>query len=378
MPDKKKLIYIIIVSLAILVTLLFFGLNFIFWKKEIEIEFPKGLIEIKAGQTYQIIWKSKKIERVGIVLFKGNSPQWIAKDISAGERKYNWEIFVFQEPGQDYKIAIFEYPWKKGNKIVYSDTAFTIIGPKFASCDYLSIRAEWPYVPSDYPNLRKVFITLKKWQGDLGGLEGADKKCQTEAEEKGLGGKWMALLGDDRTSVQERLRIDGVFVDATEAIPLPEKGKVCHRLLGENWEKFLAKFSLPGLVAQEKIKEDFLSLWTNIWLGRLAPSVKQDCLFIGQAYPIKFRPVDYSFTVTCQNWTRAEDIISGYSPYYSPDQIKNGKFPKCYTPEGASIEVVGMGGLASGLTGEPLIENSLTHSQGKYCSTLQRLLCVEQ
>jgi len=216
------LIAIVVIGMAIWLVYRFIG------EKSLELISPNGNEIWQAGKTYQITWKAKNIGKVGIMLVKDKTPresEWIVKDFPAGKRKYDWQIFGWQEPRQDYKIAIVEYPWYEENKIDYSDKNFTILGPTFASCDNLSIEAEWSYLPSDFPNLRKVFITNTAFGGNLGGLGGADEKCQKEAEERGLEGTWKALLGDDTNLAVERLNLEGIFIEAEEKEVLPEKKK---------------------------------------------------------------------------------------------------------------------------------------------------------
>ena len=41
-----------------------------------------------------------------------------------------------------------------------------------------------------------VFVTSMKYDGNLGGLGGADERCEALAEAAGLGGEWLAWLGD--------------------------------------------------------------------------------------------------------------------------------------------------------------------------------------
>ena len=43
---------------------------------------------------------------------------------------------------------------------------------------------------------KRVFVTAAKYNGDLGGLAGADAKCQAAADAAGLGGIFMAWLSD--------------------------------------------------------------------------------------------------------------------------------------------------------------------------------------
>ena len=58
------------------------------------------------------------------------------------------------------------------------------------------------------------------YDGNLGGLAGADSKCQARADAAGLGGSWNAWLSDDAESASSRItrssgpytRVDGVLV----------------------------------------------------------------------------------------------------------------------------------------------------------------------
>lgn len=394
-------------------------------EKSLRIISPNGEEIWQANKTYQITWKAKNIGRVGIMLVKDKTPkesEWIVKDYPAGKGKYDWQIFTWQEPRQDYKIAVVEYPWKEGNKIDYSDKNFTIVGPTFASCDELSIRDEWPYLPSDFPNLRKVFITDASFDGNLGGLEGADQKCQTEAENKGLEGTWKAFLGDDKTSAVERLNLEGIFVEAQGEEVLPQgkipsyfwksyyqflkktkleekttdvenaynllgkyfdtflkewegqqEKKTCHRLLGKNFDEFFKKLSDPLAINQEKFQEEFLKSLSNLRLGRVNKESKKECITIFTQYPSSDPSLRYSFTLTCQNWTiNAEKI-----PNYPPKSNEKIELPVCYTPEGVRINAAALAGLSSGLieeSGKQVFATSL----GKSCDTKQRLLCIQQ
>ncbi len=350
--------------------------------------------------------------------------KWIVQDFPAGKQKYDWSIFVWEKPREDYKIAIFEYPWEEGNKIDYSDDKFSILGPSFASCDQLSIEAEWPFIPSDFPNLKRVFISQKRWSGNLEGLEGADRKCQEEAEILGLKGNFKAFLGDDITFAQDRLNLDGIFVEAKANKVLPqidipsytwksfkeflekspidkkqkeafisshksletafqkfleswyakEDEKTCHRLLGRNFEEFFKKFSNSLILNQGKFDEDFLRDFSNLWLGRVNKDSKGDCMTIFTKYPTSDLSRIYSFTTTCQNWKSSEEIIPGYSPEKSQEI----QFPVCYTPQGKKINAAGVGGLSSGLIETEEKTQFFTSSLGKPCSTNQKLLCIEQ
>ncbi len=345
-------------------------------EKGLRLTLPNGKETWQAGKTYQIAWKAKNIGKVAIILTKGGdskTAEWIAKDIPAADRKYDWEIFVWHAPGQDYKITILEYPWKDGNKVDYSDENFTISGPQFSSCDKLSIEAEWPFLPSDFPGQRKIFITETPFAGNLEGLEGADKKCQAEAEKGELEGNWKAFLGTDETLAMDRLDLQGIFVEAKPSATLTE-GKTCHRLLGKDFNEFFAKLSDLSAINKEKLEQTFLNHLSDIWLGRIDGNSKRDCTTISNQSASSDISRNYSFTTTCQNWTMGQATVPGYPPATGGTTV----FPKCYTPQGKRIDAVGVAGLSSGLVGSDLKTRALSPAVGKTCDSSQRLLCIQQ
>lgn len=345
-----------------------------FAEKSLKLISLQGKEVLRAGKTYQIIWKQRGLGKIGITLTKGDSKEtfWLAKDIPADDRVYNWQVFAWQEPRQDYKISIFEYPWQEGKFIDSSQKPFTVLGPQFASCDSLSIRNEWPFLPSDFPGLRKVFVSQRGFSGNLEGLEGADLKCQTEAQQAGFGGNWKAFLGSDQTLATDRLNLTGVFVEAVSAGSLPEQ-KSCHRLFGRNFDEFFKKLSNPLLLNQDKFDIDWLKSLANVWLGRINKESKRECSIISAQYPSLDPSRNYSFTTTCQNWSSDKETLFGYPP----KEGQRAEFPVCYTGKGVRIQAVGVAGLASGLT---ITENreSFTPSLGKSCNEARRLICVEQ
>lgn len=352
-------------------------------QKSIKITSPLGGEEWTIGDTYQVTWKSKGVDKVGIVLFYGEEAKWIAKDVNAGAGSFEWKIYPGQQYGDNYWIAVFEYPWRKGNKIAYSDGAFAVTFPELASCDTASIQAEWPFIPNDLPNLRRVFITEDSYRGDLGGFEGADQKCQAEAQKQGFSGTWRAFLGGDSDQDMAVARIngtprksEGVFIEAKPVATLL-RGATCHRLLGKNFSEFVEKFSAPSVINQEKLENDFFQNLSSVWMGRLDNKSKKNCTDIATALLNPYKPLQekYSLTTTCQNWTKSALNVDGY-----PVQVGQPKpaFPTCYTPEGKSTDAVVLGGLAIGLTGGGTDSNAFTPYQGKSCDTAQKLICIEE
>jgi len=347
-----------------------------FIEKSLRVISPNGKEVWQTNLTYKIRWKAKKIDKVGIMLIKESTKEtkWIAKDISGLDGVYNWNIFVWEEPRDDYRIVVFEYPWGQEKLSDYSDDIFTIVGPKFASCDTLSVQKEWPFLPSDYPDLRKLFLTEKSWNGNLEGLEGADKKCQEEAEIKGLTGNWKAFLGADQTLAVDRLNLSGIFVYAVPEATLPE-GKTCHQLWGRNFEEFFQKFSDTLAINQEKFEDKFLrDEVASIWMGRITKDSKRDCTTMFLKFAAFSVSKNYSFTTTCQDWTTGEDAVAGFSEY-SEGEIE--LFPKCYTPEGVRINAASLAGLATGIAGEEKSEY-FSPFLGRPCNQIHKLLCIQQ
>lgn len=380
---EKGLIYILIAAVLIVFIFVFF-LFLSHFTKGIKVEAPNGSEEWGIKQTYEITWKAKGIKKVGIVLFKGKEPKWIAKNVYAELGEYRWKIYPGQEYGDDYWVAIFEYPWKEGNKIDYSDGAFAIIYPELASCDSLSVKNEWPYLPSDLPDLRMVFTTKKAYTGNLEGTEGADKICQKEAEEQGFEGNWRAFLGGDKEEQLAVRRMEqaprgtkGIFIEAEPVAALIERRATCHRLLGKDFDEFLKKFSNLSMINEEKLGDSFLDDLKNLWLGRIDGKSKQNCISITKTLlnPYASLAEKYSLTATCQNWTKEDKFVQGYPVLKG---AMKPPFPTCYTIAGKFTDAVALGGLSSGLTGGEAAVDAFTIYQGKYCDTRQKLLCIEE
>ena len=386
LPEKitleRSLIYILIAAVLITFGFIFF-LFLSHFTRTIKVAYPSGKEVLEVGQTYQIKWKASGVDKVGIVLFKGKEAKWIAKDISAGAEKYEWKLYPGQEYGDDYWIAIFEYPWKKGNKIDYSAGAFVIAYPELASCDKLSLDKGFPYVPSDYPNIRKVFITTEAYTGNLDGLDGADKKCQEEAEKRSLEGKWHAFLGgdSDEEMAVERLRktekrgLDGVYVEAEPGATLM-RGATCNRLLGKDFNDFKNNFSNLSILNEKKLSDSFFKSLSGVWIGRIDEKSKRTCAGIANVLsdPYKSSQEKYSLTATCQNWTVADRYVPGYPV---PSGAPKPTFPTCYTAQGIMTNAVMMAGFAGGFAGEGN-NKAFSPYQGKECSIKQQLICIEE
>jgi hypothetical protein len=52
---------------------------------------------------------------------------------------------------------------------------------------------------------KRVFVTSTTYDGNLGGTDGADAKCQESADMAGLNGEWIAWLSTEQNNVRDRL-----------------------------------------------------------------------------------------------------------------------------------------------------------------------------
>jgi len=376
---EKSLMYIIIGAI-VLVTVIVIYLFIYYGGESLKLTSPAGGEEWQIGQTYKITWKARGVEKVGIVLYKGTEAVWIAENVNAEQEEYDWTIYSGQGYGGGFWIAVFEYPWAEGNLIDYAKGSIAITYSELSSCDNLSIENEWPYVASDFPDLRRVFITDNEYSGNLGGLDGADQICQEEAAKLGLGGEWMAFLGgeNDNETTTQRVKesargTTGIFAEAIPSEKL-DRGSTCHRLLGATFKDFLEKFSNTKIVNSDKIGENFLKEMSEVWLGRVDTNAKKNCTYI----TFKFygnRPLKetYSSTTTCYNWTIDDEFVQGYPV---PEGAIVPAFPSCYDPYGNKTAAVSLAGLATGITGTGKDE-TFTPYQGKPCNIPKKLICIE-
>ena len=65
-------------------------------------------------------------------------------------------------------------------------------------------------------NTRTIFVSDNIWDGNLGGLIGADEKCQQSATDAGLPGNWKAWLSNSTTSASSRLIHSNSFYTRTD------------------------------------------------------------------------------------------------------------------------------------------------------------------
>ena len=350
-----------IAGIAVLILGLGLLINLIFSTKQLTLKTSQQA-SIKAGDAYTIQWSASNIKRVGIVLFSGGKPQWIVQNYPASAGKYVWNSMTSLDAGSDYRIAVFEYPWMKGNKIAYSANNVEIEGQKYASCEDFSVEQEWPFLADNYANAHKVFITTGTWTGNLGGLEGADSKCNAEAQKNGYSGKFVAFIGSDSVSAAERITKPGVFIESDSAGSLAN-GRTCHRFLAGNIQDFIDKTRLPKDIAQVEFSEAFGRRLGDVWYGRRTSSADTKCLQVAMRGAISA----FSGTYTCQNWaTEKRQVYTGTVP-------DEANLPKCYDAEGKNVAANYFAASAG-----------ITDNAGAYiissdtCDGSHRLICIEQ
>lgn len=341
---------------------LVFLINFLVSTKSLNLKTPGQPISVKAGETYTISWSSRNIGRIGLVLFKGDEAQWIVQNYPASAGSYDWTPFIYQSPGADYRVVLFEYPWRKGNAIVYSPYQVEIVGPQYSSCESYSVESGWPYLPDNYDDIHRVFITNGSWTGNLGGLEGADAKCVKEAESRGYAGNYVAFIGDNETSAAERINNDGVFVEADSTDRLAE-GVSCQRMIASSLKDFFEKTRLSGALAAVELSQSFARKLGNVWYGRRTAQVDTKCLqIVGTGHTNAF-----SGTFTCQNW--ANEGQTAYSGTV-PDEAD---LPRCYDATGNNVPANYYGGGASTVS-----DDGQFGVGGDTCDNGRSLICIEQ
>jgi len=104
-------------------------------------------------------------------------------------------------------------------------------------------------------NLRRyAFVTSKSYQGDLGGLTGADQKCNTLAQEVGLPGVYMAWLSSIDGS--PKTRFNSKEYRGTYAL-------VTGDIIAIGWEGLISGNLLNPLNVNELGEVEDILVWTN-------------------------------------------------------------------------------------------------------------------
>jgi hypothetical protein len=139
------------------------------------------------------------------------------KSFSANRRvSLSWSV-----PGTDGGSPITAYKIYRGT-VSNGETLLTTVGNVLSYTDgsvvngntyFYKVKAATSVGESDFSNevsgrpqpINYVFTTSQTYNGALGGLAGADAKCQASADAAGFGGSWKAWLSDSSISASSRL-----------------------------------------------------------------------------------------------------------------------------------------------------------------------------
>ena len=106
---------------------------------------------------------------------------------------------------------------------------------------------------------RKVFVTSQTWRGNLGGVSGADAKCQDAARDAGIEGTFLAWISGSTTSSSPSNRFDDTFNDYPYYLA-DGKTKVA-----DNWSSLTSTLLHPIDMNEHGRTVGSGRVWTNTW-----------------------------------------------------------------------------------------------------------------
>ncbi len=167
--------------------------------------------------------------------------------------------------------------------------------------------------PAPVSSSKRVFVTSTTYNGNLGGLSGADAKCQTAANSVNLGGTWKAWLSDSTTSAGSRLTHSSV----------PYK-LINGTIIVNNWDGLTSSSqqTLGNLLAPLNINEkgtyNPLGYFGNSsWTGTL--------------------PGGGILTPNCSNWTSSANTLTGYAG--NPDSVHDWSISSTVTCASSAVSL---------------------------------------
>ena len=215
------------------------------------------------------------------------------------------------------------------------------------------------YVPAEWPNIKRFFQTAQIYNGNLGGLSGADAKCQIEAVNRGYDGTWKALLGDTSTTGLSRIN-DGIFVRVQ---PVTCGEGLCYEAVAADKNDLVknpyGKFDFACCAWAQSI--------TTLEPGSCTAEYSGGCYSCGccEWGECFGSCVGCFFFNACKDWTYAGTAYENYG---------------CYDDIGVPCNSVARGKM-SGLYVNPWGQYRMFAGQrtcGKGCNALGSLVCVEQ
>jgi len=138
-----------------------------------------------------------------------------------------------------------------------------------------------------------LFVTAIAYNGNLGGLTGADAKCQTEADTADLERCYKAVMGDDSNTAASRLIDNGGALKNEGGIPPVNAGEI-GPLARTVIEADLTKFTTPTVTLDVVPNREIggsASGVANVWTGLQGDGT--------------------SDALNCANWTNGESGEQG-------------------------------------------------------------------
>lgn len=191
-------------------------------------------------------------------------------------------------------------------------------------------------LPSGTPS-KRVFVTSSTYNGNLGGLSGADAKCQGKASAAGFGGTWKAWLSDSVTSASSRLEhFNGPYVRKDGLV------------VANNWTD-LTDGTLQNPIRIDELGRDMYNYTNAAWTGT---TISGDII-----------------TPNCNNWTDGstgfQGILGGISSTISYWTVGASSTSICsntialYCFEQASTSTSGNTGTGSSVLGISVVRTFL-------------------
>ena len=78
-------------------------------------------------------------------------------------------------------------------------TSYCGIPSETSRCECISESQSW-----EVGDKGTIFVSKNTWNGAMGGITGADEKCQVSAQYGGLSGTWKAIVSDSTTNARDR------------------------------------------------------------------------------------------------------------------------------------------------------------------------------
>lgn len=162
-------------------------------------------------------------------------------------------------------------------------------------------------VGSCYSLTKRIFISSASYTGALGGLSGADAKCQTLADAAVLGGTWKAWLSDTSTNAADRMTHANAPYYLVDGIT-----KVAN-----NWSGIVSGSLLVGISMNEKRQDagSGIKVWTNT---------------LGSGGKVTTAPED-----ACLNWTATGQYRGRYGldERYGGSGWTDTNYTRCVNPQ---------------------------------------------